>query len=170
MSTHLQAEPEIVERAEQPYAGIRGTVTMQRIGEIADRMPEVFGYLAANGITPAGAPFLRYAVIDMAGELRIEVGVPVAEPVGGEGDVFAGLLPAGRYVQVSHQGHPDELLDVTGDLLGWAEQRGLSWDRTEEADGEHWDCRLEVFNDDPAEQPDMTKWTTDLVFKLTDDS
>ena len=68
MSAHLQEEPEIVERAEQAYAGISGTVTMQRIGDIADRMPEVFGYLDANGITPAGAPFFRYVVIDMAGE------------------------------------------------------------------------------------------------------
>ncbi len=169
MSAHLQSEPEIVERAEQPYAGIRAAVTMQQIAGIADRMPEVFGHLNANGISPAGAPFFRYAVIDMAGELQIEVGVPVAEPVTGEGDVFAGVLPAGRYVQVAHQGHPDELLDVTTELLDWAAERGLSWDRTDEPDGEHWVCRLEVFNDDPAEQPDMAKWTTDLVFKLADE-
>lgn len=167
MSTHLQAEPEVVERAEQHYAGIRGVVTMQEIGHIADRMPEVLGHLTENGIAPAGAPFLRYVVIDMAAELHLEVGVPTDEPVAGRGDVFAGVLPAGRYAQVSHQGHPDELLDVTADLLAWAAGQGLTWDKTDEPDGEHWACRLEVLNDDPAEQPDMAKWTTDLVFKLT---
>lgn len=166
MSTYLQSEPQIVERSEQPYAGIRGVVTMREIASIADRMPEVFGWLGANGIAPAGAPFFRYVVIDMDGVLQIEVGVPVAEPVAEEGDVFGGVLPAGRFVQVSHQGHPDELIHVTGELLDWAAGRGLTWDETDQPDGEHWGCRLEVYNDDPAEQPDMAKWTTDLVFKL----
>src|SRR5262245_41741099 len=70
--------PIIVERAEQPYVGIRGLVTMPTIGAIADRIPEVFAWLGARGIEPAGAPFLKYNLIDMARELEIEAGVPVA--------------------------------------------------------------------------------------------
>jgi effector-binding domain-containing protein len=168
MGTNLQSEPKIVERAEQPYAGITGTVSMQEIPRIADRLPEVFGWLATKGIAPAAAPFFRYAVIDMASTLVIEVGVPVAEPVQGEGDIRGGVLPAGRYVTVSHRGHPDELVDVTGGLLDWAAAQGLTWDKTDEPDGEHWVCRLEIYNDDPREQPDWSQWTTDLVFKLSD--
>ena len=165
----MRDEARVVDRPEQPYAGIRAAVTMEQIAGIADRMPEVFRYLAAKGIASAGPPFFRYVVIDMDNTMHIEVGVPVAEPVSDEGDVFGGMLPAGRYAQVTHQGHPDELIDVTAGLLGWAAEQGLTWDMTEEPDGEHWACRLEVYHDDPAEQPDMTKWRTDLVFKLTDE-
>jgi effector-binding domain-containing protein len=169
MGTHLQSEPKVVERAEQPYAGITGTVTMEEIAHIADRMPEVFGWLAAKGIDSAAAPFFRYAVIDMPGKLEIEVGVPLADPVEGAGDIRGGVLPAGRYVTVSHHGHPDQLIHATADLLDWAAEQGLTWDKTDEPDGEHWVCRLEVYNDDPAEQPDWSQWTTDLVFKLSDE-
>ncbi len=49
-----------------------------------------------HGITPAGRRFLRYHVIDMAGEMDIEVGAPVATPLPGDDRVRPGLLPAGR--------------------------------------------------------------------------
>jgi hypothetical protein len=39
----MQAEPRIVELPEQPYVATRGLVTMQTVGAIADRLPEVFG-------------------------------------------------------------------------------------------------------------------------------
>ena len=80
---------------------------MRTIGLMADRLGEVFGWLGARGVEPAGAPFFRYCRIDMENTLEIEVGVPVATPVAGEGDVLVGVLPAGRYVEVLHAGHPD---------------------------------------------------------------
>ncbi|MFL6075874.1 MAG: hypothetical protein ACJ73S_20985, partial [Mycobacteriales bacterium] len=60
-------EPTIVERPAQPYVAIRQEVTMATIPEIADRLPEVFGWLGAHGAEQAGPPFLKYNVIDMAG-------------------------------------------------------------------------------------------------------
>ena len=38
------------------------------------RFPELFGWLAGNGIAVGGPPFIRYLVIDMAAELEIEAG------------------------------------------------------------------------------------------------
>lgn len=58
-------QPEIVHREPQPYASIGGTVTMDQVGAIADRFPEVFDAVARHGRAPSGAPFLRYRVIDM---------------------------------------------------------------------------------------------------------
>lgn len=158
-------EPTIVERAEQPYVGISGRVTMQTIGKVADRMPELFGMLAERGIEPAGAPFFRYTVLDTEREFEVEVGVPIATPAP---DLRSGILPAGRYVTVTHVGHPDGLADATAKLLDWAEQQGLRWDVTETAEGERWGCRLEIYNTDPAEEPDMSNWQTDLAFRLAD--
>lgn len=156
-------------RADQPYVAIRRSVTMQAIDEIADRLPELFGWLGARGIEPAGAPFFRYNVIDMENDLEVEAGVPVATAVKGDGEVVSGNLPAGRYATVVHVGHPDELVGATAELLDWAAKNGLRWDVRHSDRGEHWGCRLEVYRTDPAEEPDLGKWETELAFRLADD-
>ncbi|MEU5884241.1 GyrI-like domain-containing protein [Spirillospora sp. NPDC047279] len=158
--------PKIEERGEQPYAGIRRTITWREFPLIADRIPELIGWLAARGLRPAGAPFFRYVTLQGEDSGLVEAGVPVEGPVDGEGDVFAGTLPAGRYATVTHAGHPDGLFQVTTDLLGWAADQGLTWDMSESEDGEHWACRLEIYRTDPAVQPDLGQWETELAFKL----
>lgn len=160
--------PEIAERAAQPYAGISAWVTMTELGSIADRIPEIFGWLGARGIPPAGAPFFRYHVIDMDRQLLVEAGVPVASAVDDDGDVRGGTLPAGRFAVMAHTGAPETLMAATAALLEWAEEQGLSWDVTQTDQGERWGCRVESYLTDPAEQPDMTKWQAELAFRLAD--
>jgi effector-binding domain-containing protein len=164
----MPTAPRIVERAERPYVAVSGRVTMQTIGAIADRLPEVFAWLDARGLEPAGAPFFKYDLIDMERQLEVEAGVPVAAAAAGDGEVVAGVLPAGRYASLTHVGHPDELVEATTALLDWAAQQGLAWDMTETPEGQRWGCRLEVYKTDPAEQPDMSKWETELLFRLAD--
>jgi len=84
------------------------------------------------------------------------------------GRAGGGALPAGRYATVTHVGHPDELLAVTAALLDWATEQGLAWDATETDRGERWGCRLEVFRTDPREEPDPSRWETELAFRLAD--
>jgi effector-binding domain-containing protein len=164
----IPAEPRIVTRTPQPYISITGRVTMQRIPEIADRMPEVFGWLAQRGIEADGPPFFKYNLIDMERELEIEVGVPVADVLDGDEVVRSGVLPAGRYASIGHVGHPRELVDVTARLLDWAAEQGLSWDTQVTDRGERWGCRLELYKTDPAVEPDMNRWETELAFRLAD--
>ena len=164
----MTSEPRTELRAEQPYVGARGTVTISTIGLIADRIPEIFGWLGARGTEPAGAPFFRYHVIDMSGPMEIEVGVPVAVPPDKiDGDLFAGVLPAGRYATVTHVGHPDGLARGTAALLAWGERQGLHWDL---ADDQRWGCRLEIYHTDPAVEPDMGRWETDIAIRLADEA
>jgi effector-binding domain-containing protein len=162
----MHPQPTIVERASQPYVAMRRSITMQTFGEIADRFPEVFDWLGARGVEPAGAPFFRYNVIDMERTLEVEAGLPVATAITGDDRVISGVLPAGRYATVTHIGHPDRLIDHTGALLRWAAEQGLDWDMSETEDGERWGCRLELYKTDPAEQPDLSKWEVELAFKL----
>jgi effector-binding domain-containing protein len=164
MTTNLAIE----DRTAMPYVAIRRTITMQTFPEVADRLPEVFGWLAARGIAPAGPPFFRYLVIDMERELEVEAGVPVVQPVEGEGDVFVGVLPAGRYATTTHVGHPDQLVAVTGAFIDEAAAQGLTFDTAETDRGTRWGCRLELLHTDPAEQPDMNEWETKLAFRLAD--
>jgi len=160
--------PEIETRTEQAYVALRARVPMSGIAAFAVRAGEVFSWLAARGLAPAGPPFLRFNVIDMARELEMENGVPVAAPVNGDDLVVAGVLPAGRYATVTHTGHPSELMGITGALLDWAAEQGLAWDISPSEDGERWGARLEFYLTDPAEEPDMSKWQTQLAFRLAD--
>ncbi len=168
MNTRLPVEPSIVELPEQPYVAIKGFVTMDTFAAIADRFHEVFGWLDARGIAPSGPPFFKYDVIDMERQLEVDAGVPISAVVDGEGDIFAAVLPGGRYVTLTHVGHPDELIGVTGDLLAWADEHDLAWDVADSAAGQRWGCRLEVLRTNPAEEPDTAKWETELVFRLKD--
>lgn len=169
MTRHVSLEPVIGERGEQPYVAVRGVVTMETFGEIADRLPGVFDWLAQRGIEPAGPPFFRYNLVDMERQLEVEAGVPVAAGmIGGSDGVFAGSLPSGRYISVTHVGHPDQLVDVTAELIRWVAERGLAWDMLQTDEGQVWGCRLEVLKTNPAEVPDPNDWETELVFRLAD--
>ncbi len=152
----MPATPEIVTRAEQPYAAIKARVPMSELGAFAARTGEVFAWLGARGVALAGAPFFKYNAIDMVRELEVEAGVPVAAAVDGDADVLSGVLPAGRYATVIHVGHPDKLVEATKALLDWAAGQGLKWDVSAGDNGEErWGCRLEFYLTDPSEEPDM---------------
>ncbi|HEY6297824.1 MAG TPA: GyrI-like domain-containing protein [Streptosporangiaceae bacterium] len=165
----MSAVPEIVERPARPYVAIPAHVTMAEIGAVVPPLNgEVFRWLAERGAASDGAPFWKYNVIDMDRELVIEAGVTVPQALAGDGRVVAGTLPSGRYATLMHMGHPSELAGVTATLLDWATGQGLSWDMSPEADGERWGSRLEIYLTDPAEEPDMSKWVTQLAFRLAD--
>jgi effector-binding domain-containing protein len=78
----------------------------------------------------------------------------------------AGVLPAGRHATLRHVGHPSTLIAATAGLLDWAAAKGLKWDMVPSAAGERWGARLEIYLTDPKTEPDMTKWVTDLAFRL----
>jgi effector-binding domain-containing protein len=164
----MSAAPEIVTRTEQPYVAIRARLAMSEIPALGARFGEVFGWLGTRGLAPAGPPFFRYNVIDMARELEMEAGVPVAAAEDGDDHMVSGVLPAGRYATLTYVGHPSELVGVTKTLLDWAAGQGLTWDVSPGPDGDRWGCRLEFHLTDPAQETDMTKWVTQLEFRLSD--
>lgn len=159
--------PKIIDLPARPYVGIRRTITMTTFGLVADRIAGLIGWLAERGVSPADAPFLRYDSINMPEDrLVVQAGVPVATPVAGEGDIFADVLPAGRYVTESHHGHPDRLAGVISGMLAWGDEQGLAWDMAEKDGTEHWGCRLELYQTNPLVEPDPNNWDTDLQFRL----
>lgn len=162
-------QPMIVQRDEQPYIGRRESITMTEFAQVADHLPAMATRLGERGVPIAGPPFFRYKVIDMSAEMVIEAGIPVDGSVEAEPPAFVETLPAGRYATVSHIGHPDELMAVTARLLDWGREQGLAWDMTPTAEGEVWGARLEILMTDPADEPDMHKWQTVLMFRLADD-
>ncbi len=165
----MLSEAQVVERPAQPYVAIREQVTMQTIGTVLPGLhPRVYAWLRERGVAPAGPPFWKYNLIDMDRGLEVEVGVPVAAHEAGDDQVLAGVLPPGRYATLRYTGHPDGLMGATAALLEWAGEQGLTWDVQKTPDGDRWAARLEIYETDPAEEPDMTKWETQLAFRLAE--
>lgn len=164
-------DPTIIERAEQPYVGVKLTVQMHSIGMQAPPLiGELFGWLGQRGIAPAGAPFFKYDIIDMERHMHLTVGIPVETPVEGEDRVHGGMLPAGRFATLTYIGNVrgNGLVEATSALLDWGKANDVKWDRHDVEAGDAWACRLEIYESDPDEEPDESKWRTDLVFKLAD--
>jgi effector-binding domain-containing protein len=159
----MSNEPLIQARAAQHYAAIPATVTMDGIAAaVDDAFPELFGWLAGQGIVPAGPPLIRYLVIDMAGELQIELGVPVAA----SGRVQPGVLPEGRYAVLRHTGPYDGLVASNAALLHWARENGIELDTWDTPQGSAWRGRAEHYLTDPSQEPDPAKLETDVAFLI----
>lgn len=167
--TSLLTLPEIITRPEQAYAYIPFTVSMNQLQTPADQgFPKLFSALAAQDIAISSAPFYNYRRIDMADTLDIEVGAAVPQRGRDADGLTFATLPAGRYATLKWHGHFDALEPVTGVLVGWVRQVGERFDVNEAADGDHFACRLEIYETDPSKEPDPQKWVTTLAFKLAD--
>jgi effector-binding domain-containing protein len=165
----MMSLPEISTRDEQYYVYVPFTVTMQQMQRPANEgFPQIFEYIRAHGLTPVGDAFYNYRRINMADTLDVEAGIAVESPGPDAGRVRNGTLPAGRFVGLSWHGHPDKLMDVTALLIGWLKETRQHLDVAENADGDHFACRLEIYESDPADVPDMNEWVTRLAFKLKD--
>jgi effector-binding domain-containing protein len=137
---------QIEERSARPYEGIRETVPMEGLAAAIDRgFPELFRRLAERGAEPAGPPFIRY--LRVGEEMEIDLGVPVAD---GEQ-----VLPAGRWIVALHVGHFDGLRDAHGGVQEWARGQGLAWS----------ECS-EQYLTDPREEPDSSRWETELAYLI----
>jgi effector-binding domain-containing protein len=163
----VPAEPQIAERAPQAYAGLPLTVTMASFPSAIDAgFPELFGTLAKQGVDPAGPPFIRYHVIDMDGELEVELAVPVAEEFAGAGRVVPGELPGGRYVTLLHTGPYDGLVGANGALQDWAAEQGITLESS--PDERLWAGRVEHYLTDPSAEPDPSRWQTEVAYLISD--
>ena len=161
--------PEITERKAQSYVYVPFTVTMQQMQRPADEgFPQVFDYIARHGLKPMGPAFYNYRRINMAETLDVEAGIAVERPGPEEGAVKVGELPGGRFMGVTWHGHPDALITVTGVLIGWSNLTRQPFDQWSEGKDDHFACRLELYESDPAEVPNMDEWVTTLAFKLRD--
>jgi effector-binding domain-containing protein len=161
---------EIVQREPIPYAAIAIAVPMERLASAGPLNGEVFDWLAQQQVASVGPPFWKYNVIDMAGQLELEVGVATTTLATADDRVSVGELPAGRYLETTYHGHPDGLLEATSDLLAHADAQGLTFDKADSPTGELWAARLEYYLSDPDDQPDMAQWDTTLSFKLMDEA
>jgi effector-binding domain-containing protein len=160
-------QPHIEQRPAQSYVAIPVTVRMPDFAAAIDRgFPELFGWMAARSLVPAGAPFIRYLRVDMDGELAVELAAPVDGATPADERVRGDELPAGHYVTLLHVGPYDGLLQANAALQQWAGEHGLRW----AMDGSNWRGRVEHYLTDPAQEPNASRWQTEVAYLLSADS
>ena len=161
------SEIRIDERSEQPTLGIRTRAPFKGMFKVVDQLRKEMGtWILQHGIEPEGPPFLRYHVIDMAGEMDIEFGIPVKEVQPGDERVSAGVLPEGRYASLVYTGS-----GLTGNktLIEWAKNNGITWDRWDGEKGDAFRARFESYLTDPKIEHRKTRWEIEVAIKLADD-
>ena len=126
----MSDQPRIVARAAQPYVAVTERVSLDQLADAIDHgFAEVFGWLAVHeGVSAAGAPLIRYAEVDMADSLLIDVAVPVDGTPPPDERVRAGVLPAGDYVTLLFRGHYEGLVAANAAVQQWGEQHGAMGD------------------------------------------
>jgi effector-binding domain-containing protein len=162
----IVSEPRIDERPEKLYMGIRTQTPFKGMFKVVAQLrKELAAWSKQRSMKPAGPPFLRYHVIDMAGEMDIEVGIPVTVALPGDGRVAAGMLPAGRYASVVYNGS-----GMTGNktLIEWAKANKIAWDRWDDAKGDAFRSRCETYLIESNRKLN-TKRQVEVAIKLADE-
>ncbi len=124
-----------------------------------DRIRALRGYLQGRGARPAGPPFVRYHTFGET-ETDLEFGIPVVEPVAGEGRIAGGELPGDPAVTTWHIGPHKTLGDAYARMDAWREAHGR------EPAGAPWEVYSWI---DPSQYrglatwPDPARWRTQLI-------
>jgi hypothetical protein len=161
-------EPKVDERPEQPYLGLRGWTPQRELPNfIPASVDALLAYLAQQGVPPAGAPFMRFHVINMERAMDVEIGVPVAsaEAAPATDTIKPGKLPAGRYASLVYRGVANGI-PANGKLLEWINAQGLKPERWDVPEGDAFASRYEVFLSGPEDDPDPGNWDSEVAIKL----
>jgi effector-binding domain-containing protein len=147
----------------QPVVSIRQTVPIGELTQVQGQsLHLLWRLLRDRGVTPAGPPFVRYHTFRDA-DTDVEVGVPVADEVAGEGPITSGELPAGPAAVTEHLGAHDRLGEAYQRIQDWLAANGTS-------DGPAWEVYhwIDLNNEpDPSTWPAPADWRTHIVQPIT---
>ena len=159
-------KPKIDHRKESRYLGIRDRVPFKGMSpHVTKLFKEIRRWADEHNVKATAAPFLRYYVIDMTGEMDLEVGIPVSGEHKGDDRVRAGVLPAGRYASLVYTGS-----GYAGNkaLIEWTRAKGLTWDHWDDPKGDAFASRYETYLTDPKVEPHKKMWKVEVAIKLAD--
>lgn len=157
-------EPFLIQQDERQYFGIR-FITPYRgmFTRVTEEFKKLDPWIKSNRKAAFGARFLRYLVIDMKGDMELEIGVfgtgnlPLNDPI------TTGIMPGGRYATMIYRGLG---LAANKTLLGWMKEEGLQSESTSRFNSEVFACRYEAYLTDPKVEPRKKQWDIELAIKL----
>lgn len=146
---------EVVGLKPQPVLVIEAEVAPPALGEALARiLPTVHGFAERHDAPVTGMPFMRY--LAMTDRFRIEAGMPIAEPVAGEGEVECRELPAGRAATTLYVGPYEQVGTAWDAIYAWCDERGI------ERRFGGWDA----YENDPTEVDSPHEYRTRLYLPL----
>jgi effector-binding domain-containing protein len=157
----------VYERPDEHYMGIRTQTPFKGMFTVIDKhlFKELRAWMKQEGVEPAGKPFFRYYIINMDGEMDVEVGIPAAKALPGNGRVCPGVLPGGHYASLVYIGTG---YTGNGALTRWAIENGFTFDQWDDPKGDAFRARYERYLTDPAIQPLKSKWEVEVAVRLAD--
>lgn len=147
---------EIKELSPQPAVIIRERTTAEGMGPAMRALyPALIAFLEERGVRPAGPSFAVFHTYS-EDEVDFEAGFPVPEPVEGEGRVAASQLPGGPAAVTTHVGPYDTIGQVHDAMDAFLHGRG----------GEHGGPPREVYLSGPGDEPDSSRWRTEVIYPI----
>ncbi|MEC9367442.1 MAG: GyrI-like domain-containing protein [Pseudomonadota bacterium] len=159
--------PMVVEYAAKRYVALRRQVVMPIGKDATETMSELVREVETQGVRGTGAAVFKYNIVKMP-ELEMEFGFEIQRAQTTTGELMSGILPAGRYAELTFVGPYRYLTKVNGALIDWSRQNGLAFDMHPAADGDHFVSRVEFFPNGPQDEPDPDKYKTIVAIKLKD--
>src|SRR3954466_4993484 len=96
-------------------AVIRGVVPRRELSRfVPEACGEVWAFVRSAGLPRPG----RHVALYLDGEINLEVGVELAEPFVGDGQVSGSSTPAGLVATTTHMGPYHRLGEAHGAILG----------------------------------------------------
>ncbi len=126
--------------------------------DISAQLGQMYGmlqtYLATEKIAMTGAPFaIWHWWSDTL--IRFEACLPIGQKIKGTKTILYGEMPATAAIQVDHYGAYDKTEAVHYQMGDYATQKGLKLGSP-----------LEIYVTDPGQEPDTSKWLTQIVYPI----
>ncbi len=94
----------LAKQPSQPTLCVKTHAVVAQLPRLVDTtLEQIMHLLEAQGQEPAGLPYVAYKNLGQP-EVELEIGLPVAKPLPGEGVVQPGQLPGGFWASTLHVG------------------------------------------------------------------
>jgi len=121
----MTQEIELVAVEERPIVAVRAKLAMADIpAKVFPLMDRVWAFVRCKDIQDHGHNVWLYRPRSN-GEFEVEIGVEMAGPVAGKGDVVSSRTPGGRTAHAVHYGDYSELPGVHEAVFAWCREHGL---------------------------------------------
>jgi effector-binding domain-containing protein len=139
----------------QHTVSIHREVPVSEIGSVMqEAIPQIWSYAASHGGAPQ-VTFARYFSVD-PDRVIFDVGVTLAGPIEGAGEIEAKELPVGDAVYTLYVGPYDGMEPAYKEIDAWIAGSGRK------SAGAAW----EVYLSDPQSEPDPQKWKTEIYWPI----
>jgi effector-binding domain-containing protein/uncharacterized protein YndB with AHSA1/START domain len=120
---------------------------------MATNYGKLMAYIGENQLKMVGAPFTLYHSWDSLGNTNYESGIPIAKAANaGNDEIVYREIESFKAVKAIHYGPYDQLMVSYEKMMGYMSEKGL------EMNG----ATLEIYMTDPQQEPDMSKWETQI--------